>query len=398
MRALMLVLGLFVTAALAQAERTPVKREPPKEEAFVAKCRSQCAAQLTSDHSRDSCLEQEECLRCWASCQAFQSDHFIRDYCERNKACTAGCRQACRFYLAPGGPAEVTEDHPEVVLVDHVQGALPETPAYSIVDGEEAGWSGAAGLGVELPGGAEPQTDTEARWPLRLAAMRFGSPLVSATVAWESRGAGVQYLATWELLSGGLRGHLVSADTSASLPLWPDEQYLVQVFSNGAASQPLLVSTSRSAAPPESASQLSPSLPDPAEADVSGQPAVADRSRPPATPLPESAPEEGCLPRALRVRLLALLLLALGCAAGVFASWCCLRRLRQLAAAADADPAPDSDPYSETESVCDSVLDADAEAGGERRTLLARGLLRLPPQVLADPRSAPVFTVPRIKR
>lgn len=52
---------------------------------------------------------------------------------------------------------------------------------------------------------------------------------MSATVSWESRGQGSQYLVTWELMSGGLRGHLVSADTSAALPLWPDEDYVVQV-------------------------------------------------------------------------------------------------------------------------------------------------------------------------
>ena len=59
--------------------------------------------------------------------------------------------------------------------------------------------------------------------------MTFTRSLVSASVAWPPRGAGGQYLVTWELMSGGLRGHLVSGETAASLPLWPDQQYVVQV-------------------------------------------------------------------------------------------------------------------------------------------------------------------------
>ena len=34
---------------------------------------------------------------------------------------------------------------------------------------------------------------------------------------------------TWELRSGGLRGHLVSEEPRVSLSLWPDEDYVVQV-------------------------------------------------------------------------------------------------------------------------------------------------------------------------
>lgn len=57
--------------------------------------------------------------------------------------------------------------------------------------------------------------------------------LVIAEVAWpvqrSSDGESVDYLVTWEVDGGGLKGHLYTDATSVTLSLWPDTIYHIQV-------------------------------------------------------------------------------------------------------------------------------------------------------------------------
>ncbi|XP_043221310.1 uncharacterized protein LOC122381337 isoform X2 [Amphibalanus amphitrite] len=220
-------------------------------DAFVAKCRAQCSRKLTSDGSKASCLKQEECLRCWASCQAFQRDHYIREYCKLNKACSAGCRQACDFYLTSASvttelnPAVQTSTEAAPEATTTVSGPKVTSPASA----DSAQESLLYGPPPSFPSEPHKKTsssglqDHKARWRPLLSSIEPGSPLVSATLTWRARGQDASYLVTWELRSGGLRGHLVSEEPRVSLSLWPDEDYVVQVFNGDDASEPLFVST-----------------------------------------------------------------------------------------------------------------------------------------------------------
>ncbi|XP_043188240.1 uncharacterized protein LOC122363257 [Amphibalanus amphitrite] len=225
-RGLMVLLAVLMLAGTLVAT---AKVTVDKSRVYVDKCRKHCIAELTPDAGGSGCLRTEQCLRCWAACQAFQSDHFIRDYCKRSKACTAGCQQACLFYLGhrdqlPTGLGQTSHE-------TEAEPGQPVTEPLTTSD-------------QTVSGSKSREGDTV--WRPRLAGLTSTASLVSASVTWPARAAAGQYLVTWELLSGGLRGHLVSEETAASLPLWPDQQYLVQVFCDGGASQPLRIDTNQS--------------------------------------------------------------------------------------------------------------------------------------------------------
>jgi len=81
---------------------------------------------------------------------------------------------------------------------------------------------------------------------------------MTAEVRWRPQGEVAQYLVTWELRSGGLRGHLVSEETHASLSLWPEEEYVIQIFNGEEASAPLSISTRAGATSPPTTSPAWP--------------------------------------------------------------------------------------------------------------------------------------------
>lgn len=66
-------------------------------------------------------------------------------------------------------------------------------------------------------------------WPLRTVSMVRNESLVTADVAWQLLNTPCQYLVTWEISGGGLKGNLITETPSVQLSLWPDTVYRVQV-------------------------------------------------------------------------------------------------------------------------------------------------------------------------
>lgn len=71
------------------------------------------------------------------------------------------------------------------------------------------------------------------QWKLREVSLIHQKVLVIAEVAWpvqrSSDGQSSDYLVTWEVDGGGLKGHLYTDATSVTLSLWPDTVYHIQV-------------------------------------------------------------------------------------------------------------------------------------------------------------------------
>lgn len=66
---------------------------------------------------------------------------------------------------------------------------------------------------------------------LRVVSLIHQKSLVIAELKWDEIGGNPNqdYLITWELTGGGLKGHLVTDSTSVTLSLWPDTTYQIQV-------------------------------------------------------------------------------------------------------------------------------------------------------------------------
>lgn len=66
---------------------------------------------------------------------------------------------------------------------------------------------------------------------LRVVSLIHQKSLVIAELKWDEIGGNpnLEYLITWELTGGGLKGHLVTDSTSVTLSLWPDTTYRIQV-------------------------------------------------------------------------------------------------------------------------------------------------------------------------
>lgn len=66
-------------------------------------------------------------------------------------------------------------------------------------------------------------------WNLRQVSLVLQKFLVIADLKWNAVYGAKDYLVTWELNGGGLKGHLVTDSTTVTLSLWPDTVYSVQV-------------------------------------------------------------------------------------------------------------------------------------------------------------------------
>ena len=75
--------------------------------------------------------------------------------------------------------------------------------------------------------------DVSQQWKLRQVSLIHQKVLVIAEVAWPVQrttdGQASDYLVTWEVDGGGLKGHLYTDATSVTLSLWPDTVYHIQV-------------------------------------------------------------------------------------------------------------------------------------------------------------------------
>lgn len=78
---------------------------------------------------------------------------------------------------------------------------------------------------------ATEKTVVEMPLELKLVSLLHQHSLVIAEIKWVEEGMfpGKQYLVTWELTGGGLKGHLVTDTNSVTLSLWPSTSYKVQV-------------------------------------------------------------------------------------------------------------------------------------------------------------------------
>lgn len=88
-------------------------------------------------------------------------------------------------------------------------------------------------LPVEDPSGSIIKLPASPLWKLREVSLIHQKVLVIAEVAWpvqhSSDGQASDYLVTWEVDGGGLKGHLYTDATSVTLSLWPDTVYHIQV-------------------------------------------------------------------------------------------------------------------------------------------------------------------------
>ena len=79
----------------------------------------------------------------------------------------------------------------------------------------------------------EIQAAPMSQWKLREVSLIHQKVLVIAEVAWpvqrSSDGQASDYLVTWEVDGGGLKGHLYTDATSVTLSLWPDTVYYIQI-------------------------------------------------------------------------------------------------------------------------------------------------------------------------
>ena len=77
------------------------------------------------------------------------------------------------------------------------------------------------------------ELDVSQQWKLRQVSLIHQKVLVIAEVAWpvqrSADGQSSDYLVTWEVDGGGLKGHLYTDATSVTLSLWPDTVYHIQV-------------------------------------------------------------------------------------------------------------------------------------------------------------------------
>ncbi|XP_037085234.1 uncharacterized protein LOC119105816 [Pollicipes pollicipes] len=73
---------------------------------------------------------------------------------------------------------------------------------------------------IEIPGA----------WLLETVSVARDDNMVLAEVSWEPQTAGpAEYLVTWEVSGGGIKGHLYTDMTSVTLSLWPESIYNIQV-------------------------------------------------------------------------------------------------------------------------------------------------------------------------
>ena len=108
--------------------------------------------------------------------------------------------------------------------------AAPLLPASDLVvdtdsTGEQEAVLSIPDISIKLP--------ASSAWKLREVSLIHQKVLVIAEVAWpvqhSSDGQASDYLVTWEVDGGGLKGHLYTDATSVTLSLWPDTVYHIQV-------------------------------------------------------------------------------------------------------------------------------------------------------------------------
>ncbi|XP_037073104.1 transmembrane protein fend-like [Pollicipes pollicipes] len=89
-------------------------------------------------------------------------------------------------------------------------------------------------------------------WPLETISLGRVDNMVLAEISWEPlTRARTEYLVTWEVSGGGIKGHLYTDMTAVTLSLWPESVYKIQVemMSPGLPrSEPLVISTYSEAA------------------------------------------------------------------------------------------------------------------------------------------------------
>lgn len=126
----------------------------------------------------------------------------------------------------------------EVVLVEKSEETTTTTTALPTKVGEQpkSDQSSISEPSHEIMAPEEHRTD-EAKvddgqdlWELKRVSLIHQKSLVIAELTWNPvKDSDQEYLITWELDGGGLKGHLVTDSTTVSLSLWPDTLYHIQV-------------------------------------------------------------------------------------------------------------------------------------------------------------------------
>ncbi|XP_043196309.1 uncharacterized protein LOC122367333 [Amphibalanus amphitrite] len=300
-----LVWCAWLTATVAGAELRATR---------TAQCRALCLDEYGADTrtTHGECFQSAGCLTCWEKCGSLNPEdgedtwtpcHLLPD-CD-----DAGCRLACQFHSLPrAAPPALPPCRPDLELSRdgaEARWSLSESKCdrprsgvvFLLLAGAGDGWQELVqtpaesvllvNVGLDTPlrllavgrdgplAVAELQSDdataTDGRqsherkppsdgvWLLETVSVeRDSSSMVLVQVGWQRhRSAGAappQYLVTWELSGGGIKGHLYTDINSVTLSLWPESVYNIQVELLSVTSErsvPLVISTYRSAVPTE---------------------------------------------------------------------------------------------------------------------------------------------------
>lgn len=125
----------------------------------------------------------------------------------------------------------------DVAVAEHAS-SITTNPPISTTATEDEIWGKMMKVDQSSP--PHPQEEEQGKeeedggdkWNLRRLSLIHQKSLVIAELAWNGlkEGPDQEYLITWELDGGGLKGHLVTDSTTVSLSLWPDTLYHIQVI------------------------------------------------------------------------------------------------------------------------------------------------------------------------
>ncbi|KAK2707500.1 uncharacterized protein LOC136029316 [Artemia franciscana] len=249
----------------------------------VAQCRAHCLGKFVKQGKLDdTCLQDPDCFMCWENCAVLQDSFpFWSMMCNQPRLCFPGCQEACAFHR--NNPLDAAQKDPVIPTMGEpaikLTGDLAEWPkkdkkkiVYVLIQKESPDiWHqlaqtteerfilppksshnlrilvvGREGfLGYYRPEEKELRGATVLsrpnHWSLKEVSLIHQRVLVIAEVAWPAQRTGekrvknieneedADYLVTWEVDGGGLKGHLYTDATSVTLSLWPETVYHIQV-------------------------------------------------------------------------------------------------------------------------------------------------------------------------
>ncbi|CAL4153910.1 unnamed protein product [Meganyctiphanes norvegica] len=285
----MFIRTLLLLAVAAAATASLTLDAPLKS----AQCRAHCLHQFGNSLAEDddtSCYQDKACFDCWETCDLLANNFPIWGrVCNQPDLCSEGCQASCDWEASHKSSAVPLSQHnSRLTLVfsgaraqwtlSWARSAPREHVVFALFTKDQgSSWKQrlhTAAMGTELDDisneveiklvavaesgvlsviitpyipstdndinnniGQEEEMQTfginiekEDNWPLLYEAEMQQYGLIAARVWWTSHTTkGGDYLVTWEVEGGGLKGHLYTDIPEVDLTLWPDTIYHVKV-------------------------------------------------------------------------------------------------------------------------------------------------------------------------